>query len=234
MTRTLLRCALFVVLSTLALADVDSNTLLEETKPDPRTFFVVDLGQSTSGSQTVTSSTALNTTLLGYALLGLILFGTIAALIAYYFTSLGAAAPGAGGDFFGRSLPGQGIEYQNLNILDWIAMAEDAWRNYDTSNPDCYKRILCEVFENKKLDGVARSIDGAAKYATFLEIFRFSRLFNEMFDDARVAIESGKSQEKCAYLYDTCDFSLNHMMSKYMDYNDISSNPDQDVEYLKK
>jgi len=66
------------------------------------------------------------------------------------------------------------------------------------------------------------------------EIFRFSRLFNEMFDDARVAIESGKSQEKCAYLYDTCDFSLNNMMSKYMDYNDISSNPDQDVEYLKK
>jgi len=173
----------------------------------------------------------LNTTLLGYALLGLILFGTIAALVAYHFTSLGStAAPTS--DYFGRSLPGQGLGYEHLNILDWIAMAEESWRNYDTTNPDCYKRVLCEVFENKKLGGVARSIDGAAKYASFLEVFRFSRLFNEMFDDARVAIESGKSQEKCAYLYDTCDFSINNLLSKYMDHNDISST-NEDVEYLK-
>ena len=52
-----------------------------------------------------------------------------------------------------------------------------------------------------------------------------------MFDDARLAIESGKSREKCEYLYDTCDFSLNRMMHKYMDYNDINGNPD--TEYLK-
>ena len=42
-------------------------------------------------------------------------------------------------------------------------MAQESWSTYDTQNPDCYKRILCEVFENKKLSGVARSIDGAAK-----------------------------------------------------------------------
>ena len=97
MARTLLIGSLLVLFSTLVLTNEINNNIEEEA--DPRTFFVVDLGSSTSDSETVTSSTALNTTLLGYALLGVILFGTIAALVAYYATSIGGTTTDS---FFGR------------------------------------------------------------------------------------------------------------------------------------
>lgn len=38
-----------------------------------------------------------------------------------------------------------------MSVLDWIAMAEEVYRNFDATSMDCQKRLVCELHQNENL-----------------------------------------------------------------------------------
>lgn len=47
--------------------------------------------------------------------------------------------------------------WSSLKILDYIDMMEETWNKLDVHDPDCQKRIVCELYQNESDLGPAAS-----------------------------------------------------------------------------
>ena len=62
-----------------------------------------------------------------------------------------------------------GFEWETSNILDWINIAQEAYRGFNPLEMDCQARIICEIHQNTKEFGqMAKSFVSGFRYFIFL------------------------------------------------------------------
>jgi len=179
-------------------------------------------GTGTGAAQSVTIGNA------GLIGLGSLLFPLIAiggALLLYLLNSgddeSGYSSYGSGYSSHRRSI-GQksnpyGINWESLNILDWISMGHEAWEKYDPSNVECQKRLICEIHQNKsKFGGPADTMVQLFGYLHYAEVLSLPDELKLVLEEYMDASEKGRTMQKdCGEVYEGCDFSVNGVLSKY-------------------
>ena len=63
-----------------------------------------------------------------------------------------------------RSFEPYGVDWNQFTILDFIAIAEEAYTKFNPADLECQKRLVCEIHQN------ASKFGHAAK--TMVDIFR--------------------------------------------------------------
>merc|ERR1711860_462234 len=125
--------------------DLD-DTDLSDVQADPRLFFV----------NFTSSLVQVNSTLLAYGLVGLAI--AAAAAVALYYLYIESANDGYGmGD---------------MNILKWLAMAQEVYNKFNLTSMDCQKKVVCEIVQQQEVFGSAsRSLESSFQFASLLENF---------------------------------------------------------------
>lgn len=100
--------------------------------------------------------------------------------------------------------------WSSLKILDYIDMMEETWNKLDVHDPDCQKRIVCELYQNESDLGPAASkfiqIFGLTRY---LPLLGLSLETKEMLQGLHEAGDKGRSLAKeCKEVYTGCTFSF--------------------------
>jgi len=110
-----------------------------------------------------------------------------------------------------------GINWESLNILDWISMGHEAWEKYDPSNVECQKRLICEIHQNKsKFGGPADTMVQLFGYLHYAEVLSLPDELKLVLEEYMDASEKGRTMQKdCGEVYEGCDFSVNGVLSKY-------------------
>jgi hypothetical protein len=169
-----------------------------------------------------TSSSASSLTLLG----ALILLGVIAYLV-YAGGLLGSSSYNRN-DYYGQySQYDQAYENaypefrsanngfaSNLNVLNWIAMLQELYENFDYNDLDCQKRLICEVMREPEYYGsVAQKFKSGFQYAKFLEVLSLPDDMRELLDEYLDANSRSDQQKDCAEFFQ-CPFSIRDSMKR--------------------
>ncbi|XP_043228574.1 uncharacterized protein LOC122385256 isoform X3 [Amphibalanus amphitrite] len=220
----LYRALLAFALCASALAE---NALVEG-EPDPR-FFLFN---------TSDLSISLNSVLAGaLALLGgLALLAGLAYLLFLLSGDSGTGYSGYSGQDYastgytsyssGRSASGSdpySAIWDNLSVLDWIAMMEEVYRKFDANKMECQQRVVCELHQNENTWGsTARKMNDAFGYLQYLELLNLPADLRVVLDQYLEAANRGRSSQKsCEELYANCEFSVKALISKYNGSNSI-------------
>jgi len=192
----------------------DENTDLE-----PRIFFGTGTGSTTSVTIGNAGYIALGAALLIPLIAGL-------ALLFYLFRgddSSGYSSYGNTGGYSsyarssGQKFNPYGMNWENLSILDWISMGQEAWDKFDPANLDCQKRLICEIHQNKaKLGPPAQTMVDIFGYLHYAEILSLPDELKMILEEYMEASEKGRTMQKdCQQLYMTCDFSMSGIINKF-------------------
>lgn len=201
------------------------DNFIDETPSDPRIFWNFN---STSITISYASLIAGAFTLLALFLLG--------ALLAYLLFGIGGDDTGTGygygydtyssygnngGGHSGRAFVAAdpyAVKWDQLNILDMLAMAEEVYRKFDYGNVDCQKRLICEMHQNDNRWGsAARKMTNAFGYLQYLELLNLPSDIRMVINEYVDAAQKGKSlnQKECADVFPSCDFSVKKLLEKY-------------------
>lgn len=113
---------------------------------------------------------------------------------------------------------------------------EDMWRKLDVKDPNCQKKILCELHQNERALGPAASrivnVFGYASktfktcvnidsmkihsYARYLSFLNIPDALKNMIEDYQDAADRGRSLNggECRDYFDSCEFSLTDTLLK--------------------
>jgi hypothetical protein len=173
-----------------------------------------------------TSSTATSLTLLG----ALILLGVIAYLVYVGGLLSGSSAynrndfvnGGYGNDPYYQGEYAQqyrsaqsGYDFNALNILQWISMAQEAYEKFDVNDLECQKRLICEVMREPQFYGdfAKRAKSGFQWAGTLADLVALPDDVRELVDEYLDASSRSESQKEC-HEYFQCPFSIKETISK--------------------
>lgn len=172
-----------------------------------------------------TSSTATSLTLLG----ALILLGVIAYLVYVGGLLSGSSAynrndfvNGYGNDPYYQGEYAQqyrsaqtGYDFNALNILQWISMAQEAYEKFDVNDLECQKRLICEVMREPQFYGnfAKRAKSGFQWAGTLADLVALPDDVRELVDEYLDASSRSESQKEC-HEYFQCPFSIKETISK--------------------
>ncbi|KAF0295067.1 hypothetical protein FJT64_007361 [Amphibalanus amphitrite] len=113
--------------------------------------------------------------------------------------------------------------WDNLSVLDWIAMMEEVYRKFDANKMECQQRVVCELHQNENTWGsTARKMNDAFGYLQYLELLNLPADLRVVLDQYLEAANRGRSSQKsCEELYANCEFSVKALISKYNGSNSI-------------
>lgn len=113
--------------------------------------------------------------------------------------------------------------WEKMSVLDWIAMAEEVYRNFDATSMDCQKRLVCELHQNENSWGTtARKMNDAFSYLQYMELLNLPSEMRLVLDEYMDAANKGRtSQKTCEEEYNTCQFSVKSLITKYNGSNAI-------------
>jgi len=205
----------------LLVASAHANELAsvyDEADPDPRFFFLNN--NSTSLSVSVES--------LIFGLFGLLALGLLAALLAYFLLGSGGEETGYSGysgdsgsshSSYGSARaadPYSGI-WNNMSVLDWIAMGEELYSKFDATNTECQQRLVCELHQNENSWGnTARKMNDAFSYLQYLELLNLPSEVRLVVDEYLDAANKGRtSQTGCDQIFSGCEFSVKNIINKH-------------------
>ncbi|XP_043194804.1 keratin, type II cytoskeletal 1b-like isoform X1 [Amphibalanus amphitrite] len=113
--------------------------------------------------------------------------------------------------------------FDKLSILDWIAMMEEVYRNFDATKMECQQRIVCELHQNENTWGTtARKMNDAFSYLQYLELLNLPSEMRMLLDEYMDAANKGRtSQKTCEEMFSGCQFSIKNLITKYNGSNAI-------------
>jgi len=160
------------------------------------------------------SSTATSLTLLG----AVILLGVI-----FYLVYAGGILGGASSaynrnDYYQQQQPYEQYQYSrsandgygmgDMNILKWLAMAQEVYNKFDLTSMDCQKKVVCEIVQQQEVFGSAsRSLESSFQFASLLENFNLPDDVRDILDEYMDASEQANGQKNCEEVFD-CPFSI--------------------------
>jgi len=206
----------------LLVATTYANEINDDTDIDPRFFFLNN--NSTSLSVSFAS--------LIYGLFALLALGLLAALLAFFLFGSGGEETGYstgtsyssyGSGRAAASADPYSAIWDNLSVLDWIAMMEELYRTFDATKMECQQRLVCELQQNENTWGnTARKMNDAFGYLQYLELLNLPAELRTVLDTYLEAANKGRtSQTSCEDLYQGCEFSMKTLISKYNGNNAI-------------
>ncbi|XP_043228576.1 uncharacterized protein LOC122385256 isoform X4 [Amphibalanus amphitrite] len=212
-----------LLLTLLCVAYASANELTDAVDFDPRFLF-----NNTNDGAALTTTAVLTAIggLVALVLLGLLIWLAVSLVLpaddfGTGFTSTGFT--GATG-FQARSGsdPYSAI-WDNLSVLDWIAMMEEVYRKFDANKMECQQRVVCELHQNENTWGsTARKMNDAFGYLQYLELLNLPADLRVVLDQYLEAANRGRSSQKsCEELYANCEFSVKALISKYNGSNSI-------------
>jgi len=189
-------------------------SVYDEAEPDPR-FFAIN--NQTSLSLDVAP-----------LILGLLALGLLAALLAYFLLGSGGEETGYSGysgdsgsshSSYGSARaadPYSGI-WNNMSVLDWIAMGEELYSKFDATNTECQQRLVCELHQNENSWGnTARKMNDAFSYLQYLELLNLPSEVRLVVDEYLDAANKGRtSQTGCDQIFSGCEFSVKNIINKH-------------------
>jgi len=113
--------------------------------------------------------------------------------------------------------------FDNLSVLDWIAMMEEVYRKFDATKMECQQRLVCELHQNENTWGsTARKMNDAFGYLQYLELLNLPADLRVVLDQYLEAANKGRSSQKtCEEIYSSCEFSVKSLVNKYNGSNSI-------------
>jgi len=185
--------------------DLD-DTDLSDVQADPRLFFV----------NFTSSLVQVNSTLLAYGLVGLAI--AAAAAVALYYLYIESANSSSGyGQSYGQNYQNyqsysrsanDGYGMGDMNILKWLAMAQEVYNKFDLTSMDCQKKVVCEIVQQQEVFGSAsRSLESSFQFASLLENFNLPDDVRDILDEYMDASEQANGQKNCEEVFD-CPFSI--------------------------
>jgi len=180
-----------------------------------------------------TTSLAISFENLAFGLLALLALGLLAAVLsAFLFTSGGGEETGYSGgssySSYGSARAASAADpysaiFDKLSVLDWIAMMEEVYRNFDATSMDCQQRLVCELHQNENTWGTtARKMNDAFSYLQYLELLNLPSEMRLLLDEYMDAANKGRtSEKKCDEHYHGCQFSIKNLITKYNGSNAI-------------
>ncbi|XP_037089853.1 uncharacterized protein LOC119110220 [Pollicipes pollicipes] len=113
--------------------------------------------------------------------------------------------------------------WDNLSVLDWIAMMEELYRKFDATKMECQQRLVCELHQNENTWGTtARKMNDAFGYLQYLELLNLPADLRTVLDQYLEAANKGRtSQKSCEDMYAGCEFSMKTLINKYNGSNSI-------------
>ncbi|GAB6033058.1 hypothetical protein CHUAL_012674 [Chamberlinius hualienensis] len=178
-------------------------------EPLGRTFITVN------GSNIITTPNfVVGITLIGISLA--LLFGSAASA-----ASVAAASTLAAGSYpptakYKRSIPESTSFNSAANILKTLASVEQQFKNFDVTDVECRKRIICEIHQVG-----ANGNASVKRLGNFADVVLDS--FNNLSSDSSLdkypfvkqyieAANHGKSQKECSQVYNTCEYSVKNVL----------------------
>ncbi|XP_043229328.1 uncharacterized protein LOC122385256 isoform X1 [Amphibalanus amphitrite] len=179
------------------------------------------------------TSLAVSFSTLIFGLFALLALGLLAALLAFLLTDSGEEtgygySTGSSYSSYGSGRAASGSDpysaiWDNLSVLDWIAMMEEVYRKFDANKMECQQRVVCELHQNENTWGsTARKMNDAFGYLQYLELLNLPADLRVVLDQYLEAANRGRSSQKsCEELYANCEFSVKALISKYNGSNSI-------------
>ncbi|XP_076045691.1 uncharacterized protein LOC143027929 [Oratosquilla oratoria] len=162
-------------------------------------------------------------TLLGLGALGFLLYSLLAKDDGGYGSSSGGGYGGGYSSYssYRRSFDPYSIDWSQFSILDWIAIGQETWQNFEVADLECQKRLICEVHQNAERFGTtAKKMVDLLGYLELVEYLRLPDEVKAIVDEYLDAADRGRSSQKdCGELF-TCPFSVKKMVEKYS-HNEI-------------
>ncbi|KAL7640262.1 UNVERIFIED_CONTAM: hypothetical protein RMT77_009676 [Armadillidium vulgare] len=160
--------------------------------------------------------------LLGLAALGLLLWAVLSQQSKdTYETTYGGGHGGYGGHSSYssqyRALDTAKSDWEQLSILDWIAVAEETYSKYEPSSLECQKKVICELYQNAEAFGPpAQTFMKYFSYLQYVDVLNIPDSIKTLADELLDAAERGKSMKKtCAEVFTDCLFSIKEILIKY-------------------
>jgi len=101
-----------------------------------------------------------------------------------------------------------GYSMADLNILEWLAMAQEVYNKFDLSSMDCQKKVVCEIVQQQEVFGAAsRNLKSSFQFASLLENFNLPDDVRDILDEYMDASEQASGQKDCQEVFD-CPFSI--------------------------
>merc|ERR1719402_1972835 len=190
-------------------------SVYDEAEPDPRFFFL----------NNNTTSLSVSFTSLIYGLFALLALGLLAAVLSYFLFGSDDGDTGYSGSLYSSYGSGRAAAaadpysaiWDNLSVLDWIAMMEEVYRKFDATSMECQQRLVCELHQNENTWGTtARKMNDAFSYLQYLELLNLPTEVRVLLDDYLEAANKGRtSSDSCEGLYKGCQFSVKSLINKY-------------------
>jgi len=96
----------------------------------------------------------------------------------------------------------------DMNILKWLAMAQEVYNKFDLTSMDCQKKVVCEIVQQQEVFGSAsRSLESSFQFASLLENFNLPDDVRDILDEYMDASEQANGQKNCEEVFD-CPFSI--------------------------
>ncbi|XP_043194805.1 uncharacterized protein LOC122371407 isoform X2 [Amphibalanus amphitrite] len=182
--------------------------------------------------ENATTSLAVSFSSLAAGLLALLVVGLLMAVLSFFLfgsaEETGYATAGSSYSSYGSARAASASDpysavFDKLSILDWIAMMEEVYRNFDATKMECQQRIVCELHQNENTWGTtARKMNDAFSYLQYLELLNLPSEMRMLLDEYMDAANKGRtSQKTCEEMFSGCQFSIKNLITKYNGSNAI-------------
>ncbi|KAK2722399.1 uncharacterized protein LOC136034585 [Artemia franciscana] len=209
-----------------AVVNADEGSILDdETSEEENGRFLIILPSGALNASTFGTILGPLLALVGTASLLAALAFLLYWVVAAKFKSSGSSGPTYAIASYGSGTGGYGpsyrrnddIDWSNLNILDYIAMMEEMWNKSDIRDPECQKKLICELHQDQQaIGGFASKVVSLFKYLRYLRLIKLPDEIHETFSDLLTAADEGrKNQNNCSKIYTSCPFSVKDTYDKY-------------------
>jgi len=192
---------------------------------DPRFLFINTTGLLPIDTTAITAALG---SIVMLVLFGLLIWLVIALVLPKFddysgYSGHDSGYSGGHSGYQARSADPYSAIWDNLSVLDWIAMMEELYRTFDATKMECQQRLVCELHQNENTWGnTARKMNDAFGYLQYLELLNLPAELRTVLDTYLEAANKGRtSQTSCEDLYQGCEFSMKTLISKYNGNNAI-------------
>jgi len=101
--------------------------------------------------------------------------------------------------------------WPSLKILEYIAKMEETWNQLDVNDPECRKRVVCELHRNERhLGQTVSKFIKVFGYTRYLSLLSVPEEMKEMLQELHDAGDRGRSASTtpCKEIYTGCPFSV--------------------------
>jgi len=106
-------------------------------------------------------------------------------------------------------------DFSGLNIVQWISMLQDIYEKFDYSDPDCQKRMICEVMKEPEYYGnhMARNFKSGFQMAKYHVVLSLSDDMRELLDEYNHDANSRPELQKGCEEFFHCPYSSKDLLS---------------------